>query len=136
MHRSFFRVVVFALMAAGLGACGSTSKTSAPVAKAGSVPTTSIASASTTSGEVSSGPAITISSALKFSTSPVRAGSRVTVRNDSTAQHTVSADTTAGGFDVTVDAGKTVTFTAPSKRGAYGFHCNIHNFMKATLTVT
>ena len=45
-------------------------------------------------------------------------------------------NTTAGGFDVTSDPGKTVTFTAPSKPGSYGFHCNIHNFMKATLTVT
>lgn len=130
MHRSFLRVVFVALIAAGLGACGTSNKDS------GSVSTTSVPSASPTSGRVSSGPAITISPALKFSTSPVRAGSRVTVRNDSTAQHTVSADTTAGGFDVTVDAGKTVTFTAPSKRGAYGFHCNIHNFMKAILTVT
>ena len=38
--------------------------------------------------------------------------------------------------DIAIDAGKTMTFTAPSKPGAYGFHCNIHTFMKATLTVT
>ena len=66
----------------------------------------------------------------------MKAGSTVTVRNDSGVQHTVSADTTAGGFDIAIDAGKTMTFTAPSKPGAYGFHCNIHTFMKATLTVT
>ncbi len=71
-----------------------------------------------------------------FASRPVTAGALVTVRNVSAAQHTVSADTTAGGFDITIDAGKTVTFVAPTAPGAYGFHCNIHNFMKGTLLVT
>ena len=65
-----------------------------------------------------------------------RPGATVTVKNLSTAQHTVSADTTAGGFDVTSDPGKTVTFTAPVKPGTYAFHCNIHTFMKGSLQVT
>ena len=136
MHRSSLCVLGLVLVA-GLAACGSSSKSAQPATSAGSVSTTSVSapSASTTSG-VSSGPTITISPALKFSTIPVKAGAKVTIRNDSDVQHTVSADTTAGGFDVTVDARKTVTFTAPAKAGSYGFHCNIHTFMKATLTVT
>ena len=84
-------------------------------------------------------PTITIRSGpngFAFATLPVKAGAKVTVKNLTTVQHTVSADTTAGGFDVTIDAGKTMTFTAPSKPGAYGFHCNIHTYMMGTLTVT
>jgi plastocyanin len=71
-----------------------------------------------------------------FASRAVVAGATVTVKNLSAAQHTVSADTTAGGFDVSIDPGKTVTFTAPSRPGAYGFHCNIHTFMRGTLRVT
>lgn len=136
MHRSFLPVIGFAVIALGLGACGSSAKSAAPVTTIGSAPTTTAAAATPPSDVASTGPAITISADFKFTTKPVKAGSKVTVRNDSDSQHTVSADTTAGGFDVTSDPGKTVTFTAPSKPGSYGFHCNIHNFMKATLTVT
>ena len=71
-----------------------------------------------------------------FTTTPVKAGATVSVKNNTAVQHTVSADTAAAGFDVTVDPGKTVTFSAPSKAGAYGFHCNIHTYMMGTLTVT
>jgi plastocyanin len=75
-------------------------------------------------------------SGFMFATTPVKAGATVTVRNKTAVQHTVSADTTSAGFDVTVDPGKTVTFTAPAKAGAYKFHCNIHTYMTGTLTVT
>ena len=136
MHRSVRSLVGVALLLVGVAACGSSSKSAAPGTTTGSGSTSSVAAVSTTTAEVSSGPTITISPALKFSTAPVKAGTKVTVRNESDAQHTVTADTAAGGFDVTIDPHQTVTFTAPSKPGAYGFHCNIHTFMKATLTVT
>jgi plastocyanin len=58
----------------------------------------------------------------------------VTVHNDGPSTHTVTADTT-GGFDVTIDAGKDATFTAPSTAGEYKFHCSIHSQMHGTLTV-
>ncbi len=59
----------------------------------------------------------------------------MTVKNNSGSQHTVTADDSSGGFNVTIDASKTATFTAPAKAGTYKFHCNIHNFMHGTLTV-
>jgi len=136
MHRSFLPIAAFLLIALGLGACGSSAKSTGPVTTDAPMSTASVAPENTAAVPAVSGPTITISSGFKFSVTPVKAGATVTVRNDSTAQHTVSADTTAGGFDVTSDPGKTVTFTAPSKPGSYGFHCNIHTFMKATLTVT
>jgi plastocyanin len=115
MQRRLLTLIAISALAVGLAACGSSSKAAAPAA---------------------SEPAqITIDSAFKFIVTPVKAGSTVTVKNDSNAQHTVTADDTAGGFNVTIDAGKTATFPAPAA-GTYKFHCNIHNFMKGTLTVS
>ena len=69
-----------------------------------------------------------------FTTTPVKAGSTVTVRNHDAVTHTVTADD-GTSFDVTVDAGATATFTAPAA-GTYKFHCKIHSYMHGILTVT
>ena len=104
-------LIAVAALAVGLAACGSSSK-----------------------GSAGSGNAqITIDSSFTFHTSPVAAGSTVTVKNDSSADHTVTQD--SSGFDVSVPAGKTATFTAPAA-GTYKFHCKIHSSMHGTLTVT
>jgi plastocyanin len=118
MRRNVLVLIATAALAVGLAACGSSSKSSTPAASN------------------SSGAQITIdnSPGFTFHPTPVRAGSTVTVKNNTQATHTVTQD--GGGFDVTVDAGKTATFTAPAAAGTYKFHCNIHTFMKATLTVT
>ncbi|MFJ7999282.1 cupredoxin family copper-binding protein [Streptomyces sp. NPDC096310] len=65
----------------------------------------------------------------------VAPGSKVTVVNKDSVAHTLTA--TAGkAFDTgTIGPGKTATFTAPSKAGAYPYICTIHPFMKGTLTV-
>jgi len=60
-------------------------------------------------------------------------GSTVTVKNDDTVTHTVTAND--GSFNITIDAGKTGTFTAPKTEGQYDYHCNIHSQMKGTLNV-
>ena len=67
-------------------------------------------------------------------TSKVMPGSKVTVKNEDATAHTVTADS-GGAFDVTVDAGKSATFTAPGKPGSYPFHCTYHSNMHGTLTV-
>ncbi|WP_405020500.1 cupredoxin domain-containing protein [Kitasatospora sp. NBC_00070] len=67
-----------------------------------------------------------------FTVSP---GAKVTVVNQDSTAHTLTA-TGQGGFDSgTIGAGKTVTFTAPTKPGSYPFICSLHQFMKGTLTV-
>jgi plastocyanin len=71
---------------------------------------------------------------LKFSATPVAAGATVTVHNRDDVTHTVTADDKS--FDVTVDGGDDITFTAPDKAGSFKFHCNIHSGMNSTLTVT
>ena len=87
------------------------------------------------SGSDSGGKAGTISIANEtFTPGPATAGATVTVENNDSVTHTVTADD-GSSFDVTVPAGKTATFTAP-KAGSYKFHCKIHSNMHATLTVT
>jgi len=114
MQRRILTILATAVLAVGLAACGGGGNSS-----------------SSGSGSAE----ITIDSSFKFSTATVPAGATVTVKNDSSSQHTVTQDT-GGGFNVTVDGNKTATFTAPSKPGTYKFHCTIHPFMHGTLTVT
>ena len=64
---------------------------------------------------------------------PVKAGATVTAKNNDSVEHTVTADD--GIFNITVGAGETATFTAPSTAGDYKFHCTIHSQMHETLTV-
>ncbi|MDJ0464288.1 cupredoxin domain-containing protein [Streptomyces sp. H27-C3] len=65
----------------------------------------------------------------------VAPGTKVTVVNEDSAPHTV----TAGGdkpFDTgNIAAGKRATFTAPSRAGKYAYICTIHQYMKGSLTV-
>ena len=69
-----------------------------------------------------------------FTSTPVKAGATVTVHNTGSVTHTVTADD--GSFDVSIDPGKDVTFTAPAKAGSFKFHCSIHTQMHGTLVVT
>jgi plastocyanin len=138
MQRLLVSAVAVGVLAVGLAACGSSAKSSTP-APAPSPTTAAGGSVTTSPSRPAAGPTITINSGpngFAFATLPVKAGATVTVKNLTSAQHTVTADTTAGGFDLAIDPGKTATFTAPSKPGAYGFHCNIHTYMMGTLTVT
>lgn len=64
----------------------------------------------------------------------VSPGAKVTVTNKDSVMHTVTADS-AGGFDVTVPAGGSATFTAPSAPGSYAFHCSIHPSMKHAMLI-
>jgi len=120
MQRRSLILILVATLALGLAACSSSSKTSGTPA---------------TSGGTTSGNTITIKN-FTFTTATVKAGSTVTVKNDDSTAHTLASDT-AGQFDAgTIAPGKSATFTAPSKPGSYPYHCNIHTFMKNTLTVT
>ena len=116
MQRRLLSLIVIAVLAVGLAACGSSSKDSGSGGGGGAAQITIKGSAFTVAGSVA-------------------AGSTVTVKNEDSITHTVTADN--GEFNTgNIDGGKTVTFTAPSTPGTYKFHCNIHSFMHATLTVT
>ncbi|WP_030182734.1 cupredoxin domain-containing protein [Streptomyces violaceorubidus] len=93
--------------------------------------------ASTTTGpSAGSGTRVTISD-FKFQPASltVSPGATITVVNDDTTTHTLTA-TKSGAFDTgDIDPGKSATFSAPSKPGDFPYDCTIHPFMKGTLTV-
>ncbi|MFF0450218.1 cupredoxin domain-containing protein [Streptomyces sp. NPDC004609] len=65
----------------------------------------------------------------------VAPGTQVTVRNEDSVPHTVTA-TGAKPFDTgDIAAGATTTFTAPGTAGDYAYICTIHPYMKGRLTV-
>ncbi|WP_194906672.1 cupredoxin domain-containing protein [Catenulispora rubra] len=65
----------------------------------------------------------------------VTAGQTVTVVNNDSTTHTLTA-TTGKAFDTgDLTPGKTATFTAPTTPGTYPYICTIHQFMHGTLTV-
>ncbi|MFD7917805.1 cupredoxin domain-containing protein [Streptomyces sp. NPDC059740] len=64
----------------------------------------------------------------------VKAGQKIKVTNKDNTAHTVTAKNKS--FDThDIAPGKSVTFTAPSKKGKYPYTCTIHPNMKGTLTV-
>lgn len=64
----------------------------------------------------------------------VAPGTTITVTNEDSAAHTVTADD--GSFDSgNIDAGQTGKITAPSTPGSYPLTCTIHPFMTGTLIV-
>lgn len=65
----------------------------------------------------------------------VRPGEKITVVNEDSAAHTVTA-TEGEAFDTgNIAAGESATFTAPSKAGSHPFVCSLHPSMTGTLTV-
>ena len=111
-------------------ACGSSSGSAKPAA---SSPASS-ASSTATGTPAASEPVIEIKNFQYTVPSTVAPGSTVQVKNTDNVSHTVTADG-AGGFDDQATAGKTTSFTAPSKPGRYAFHCSFHGNMHGVLVV-
>lgn len=79
-------------------------------------------------------PGTIVAADFALSSATVAPGAEVTVRNDDSVAHTVTADD--GSFDTgTVAAGEATTFTAPSEPGEVPYHCEIHPGMTGTLTI-
>lgn len=113
------------------GACSSGPSSS------GSSATTGSGGSSSGSGSPSTGGSATIT-IQNFSFSPakitVTPGEKVTVTNKDSVAHTVTAnDKKFNTGDI--EAGKTVTFTAPSSPGSYPYICTIHQYMTGMLIV-
>jgi plastocyanin len=73
--------------------------------------------------------------AFQPASTSVKAGSTITVKNNDSVAHTVTADNNSFNTG-DINGGGTKTFTAPSNPGSFPFHCSIHPFMHGTLTVT
>jgi plastocyanin len=113
---------------------GGSSATSTP---AGTPSATGSGSATSGSSTPNGAAMITIKNfAFDPATLTVHPGAKVTVTNQDSTAHTVTA-TGAKQFDTgDVAPGRTTTFTAPSKPGTYPYICTIHQFMKGTLKVS
>jgi plastocyanin len=114
--RGRFLVVLAVLLSFGVVACGSS-----------------------TSDSTRAAPAAKNMIVIKnFSFAPmdltVAPGTKVTVKNEDAATHTLSASKKQ--FDTgDITQGATRTFTAPATPGTYTYICNIHQYMQGTLTV-
>ena len=112
-------VLAIAAVAVGSAACGSDKKKSAA-----------------TTGNATTGTVITIKD-FKFSPNPLKAkaGATITVKNDDSTTHTLTADDKS--FDTgEVANGTSSKITLPTKAATVTYHCEIHNFMKASVEVT
>ena len=125
-------VVTLTLLLAGCGSGGSgtpASGDSMGTMSMGSSPT-----ARSTAGTTSGAAAVTIKDFAFAGPSAVAPGAEVTVTNQDSEAHTLTADA-AGGFDVKIDPGASATFTAPTRPGRYPYHCTYHGDMQGTLVV-
>ena len=115
-------VLAIAAVAVGSAACGSDKKKSAATTG--------------TPGNAVTGTVITIKD-FKFSPNPLKAkaGATITVKNDDSTTHTLTADDKS--FDTgEVANGTSSKITLPTKAATVTYHCEIHNFMKASVEVT
>jgi plastocyanin len=80
-----------------------------------------------------SGPVITIKDFEYTTPASVKPGETITVKNQDTDEHTVTADS-GNAFDDQAPTGSS-TFKAPSTPGSYPFHCTFHPEMHGTLVV-
>lgn len=143
-HLALLATSALALIGA-LSGCGTSAGTSPsdtnsltpPSASATARPT---AASSTPDAGASSKPSsasadrITIKSFTFTIPASVAPGSKVTVKNLDSENHTVTS-TARGAFAVQADAGASATFTAPTKPGSYPFMCTFHPTMTGKLVV-
>lgn len=124
----FLALVALLLCSGFIAACGSSSHSTA-----NQTPTTSAPSGS--GAPAAAETTITIKNfAFSPSTLTVAAGATVTVHNDDSATHTVTANSKAFNTG-DIGPGGTVTFKAPVTAGTYPYICMIHQFMHGTLVV-
>lgn len=134
-------LLVSALLAIGLVACGGDDDGDTTVVEEQTTATTTEGAAPETNAPAPSGEAVRSAKVemVDFSFEPptvtIQAGGKVIWQNEGEAPHTATAD--AGSFDTgTVDPGKLKSETAAFKKpGTFSYICEIHPQMKATVEV-
>jgi plastocyanin len=126
------------VLAAAVAACGDESSTT-PEERDGGTATATASPTATAEPDAGtpatpSGATISIANMAFGAPITVAPGTQVTVKNDDSAEHSVTSQT-AGQFDVHVDGNQQATLTAPSEPGEYAFYCVYHPSMKGTLIV-
>jgi len=97
----------------------------------GGAPATSAGSTGETTAPAAGGATLTISG-FAFSPLTAAAGETITITNDDSAKHTVTADDDS--FSVEVPGGGTAELVIDAA-GTYAIHCNIHPQMSGEITV-
>jgi plastocyanin len=125
-------LLIVAVTAVGAAACGSSSSSSSSSTK-----TTSATTAVPAAPPSAAPGTITIKNfAFTPATIQTKAGQAVTVQNADGTTHTFTADDKSTGVDSgRIDGGKSATVTF-AKPGTYTYHCDIHNYMTGTITVS
>ena len=132
--------IAAAALIVGVSGCGSaattaaTSPTTSPTSSTTSVAPTSPAAAPSPSPAVAQAALISIKDYKYTVPASVAPGSKVSVKNVDSENHTITSST-PGAFDVKAESGATATFTAPTKPGSYPFTCTFHANMMGTLVV-
>ncbi len=122
-----------------LVACGGTSTTSSQPSPttAQSSPTTAATATSQPSGTVANVKIVEKDEKYMFdpATLTIKKGTQVVWTNMTDAPHTVTSDN--GPFNTSSNLTEKQTFMFTfSTAGTFTYHCNIHAYMKATITVT
>jgi plastocyanin len=73
--------------------------------------------------------------AFQPATLTIAKGTKVTWTNTSDAPHTVTSDSNAFTASSSLQQNQTFSMTF-NTAGTYAYHCSIHPYMKATITVT
>jgi plastocyanin len=121
-------------LAVVVAACGSESSYTTSEGDSGTATATASPATTTSTAAEVSGPTITMANMSFGEPVTVAPGATVTVKNDDSAEHSVTSQT-EGTFDVHVDSGEQGTLTAPTEPGEYAFYCVYHPSMKGTLIV-
>lgn len=130
-------VVLAVVLAAALTGCGGDDASNAPSAATGAdAPPSASSSAPSSSAAPADGAMRIAIENFKFvpDNATVERGQKVTVVNRDSVEHSLTADD--GSFDTGLlkqGESKTVTVT---KAGANPFHCDPHQYMTGTLTVS
>jgi plastocyanin len=137
-------VIALLLVAFIVAGCGGTTSTAATAPTATTAPTaapTNTVPAPTNTPSSGAKAAVSITSTSGFAFSPntlsVKVGTTVTWTNNTSAPHTVTSD---GGDPASFNGslpgtGATFSFTFTTP-GTYKYHCSIHPYMTATITVS
>ena len=130
------------LVALLLAACGGggTTTASTPTATSQPTPTPTTAPSPTPTQTSTVAKVKIVEQNGKYSFQPatlsIKMGTQVEWLNTSDAPHTVTSDA-AGDFNSTSNITQNQTFKFTfTKAGTFPYHCNIHPYMKATITVT
>ncbi len=120
-----------------LVACGGGGTTTTPTPTATSQPSATSQSSATATGTIAKVKIVEKNNVYAFdpATLTITKGTQVVWTNMSDAPHTVTSDT--GAFNTPSSLMQNQTFMMTfTTAGTFAYHCNIHTYMKATITVT